>query len=230
FTSKQEALEAAQLIPKIKSRILPLGIDIGLYQKGYSENFLKTYPEARGKKCILFLSRIDPKKGLEILIPAFAAIYPFHKDSLLIIAGDGLRSYVQSLKALAFSLALKNEILWTGFLSGQEKLDALAASHVFVLPSQSENFGIAAVEALASGLPVITGRGVAISEWIVAYRAGYVVEEHTTKDYTQALRKVLIEDTSPMRQAALKLAKEQFSLEKMGSNLLTLYRSILQEK
>jgi glycosyltransferase involved in cell wall biosynthesis len=230
FTSEQEAQEAAILIAGIKSEIIPLGIDLKPFAKGIAEDFRKRYSIASNKKIILFLSRIDPKKGLDILLPAFAAIKPHHPEALLVIAGDGEKSYVENLRKITASLSIGEQILWAGFLTGQDKLDALAAAHCFILPSQSENFGIAAAEALASGLPVIIGKGVAIAKEIATHQAGFVVESHTGQDYAQAMRKALTEDLTPYQKAAVLLAQERFSIETMGASLKKMYLKILNHE
>ncbi len=226
FTSEQEAQEAGNVIAGLKSEIVPLGIDLKPFSKGIAENFFKRHSIHPHKKIILFLSRIDPKKGLDILLPAFAAIKPYHPEMILVIAGEGEKSYVENLKTITASLSIGEQILWAGFLSGQDKLDALAAAHCFILPSQSENFGIAVVEALAAGVPVITGKGVAIAKEIAQNNAGIIVENHTTQNYAQAMRKALTEDLTAHRKAAILLAQKRFSLETMGEGLKRMYLKI----
>jgi glycosyltransferase involved in cell wall biosynthesis len=230
FTSKLEALEAEQVIKGISPAIIPLGIDLAPYRQGVGERFYEMYPLTRQKKILLFLSRIDPKKGIDLLLPAFAAIQADHPDAVLVIAGEGEKHYVESLKAITASFSIADRILWTGFLTGQDKLDALAAAYLFLLPSHSENFGIAAAEALAAGLPVITGKGVAISEEIKAEKAGFIAENHAIQDYAQAMREALQADLKPYREAARRLAQERYSLETMGGKLASLYQKILSHE
>src|SRR5207249_976155 len=110
------------------------------------EKFLSKHPAAAGKKLILFLSRIDRKKGIELLLNAFTSVKRNEPNSLLIIAGDGDARYIESLRARADELKISADIIWAGFLDQVEKANAYAAASVFVLPSHSENFGIAAAE------------------------------------------------------------------------------------
>ena len=230
YTSEAEAKEASEVFSHRSSIIIPLGIELKLYSEGVAGNFRKAHSIARNKKIILFLSRIDRKKGLDVLLPAFAAIKPHCPEAILVIAGEGEKSYMDHLKTITASLLLGEQILWTGFLSGQEKLDALAAAHCFVLPSYSENFAISAAEALAASLPVITGKGVAIARDIAEYKAGMIVENHTSQDYAQAMREALSRDLSSMRRAALRLARERFSIETMGEALKQLYLKVCQHE
>jgi len=107
------------------------------------------------KKSVVFLSRIDPKKGLDILLPTWASISNDFTDWELIIAGPLGSNYANSVQTLAKKLCIQN-IQFLGQVIGEAKLRLLTESALFVLPSYSENFGIAIAEALAHGLPVIT--------------------------------------------------------------------------
>jgi len=120
----------------------------------------------------IFLSRLHPKKGLEILFEAMAC--QAHKDFDLIVAGTGEASYVASLHALVERLGLAARIHWRGFVTGDPKWCLLQGGDLFVLPSHSENFGIVVVEALACGLPVIVSTEVALAAAIRRHRLGLV--------------------------------------------------------
>jgi len=162
------------------------------------------------------------------LLPAFAKVRAQHPKSLLVIAGSGDSDYLQSLKATAADLLLTEHILWTGFLSGQEKLSALSAAALFVLPSYSENFGLALVEALAAGLPCITTDRVALSSDLRDRNAGMVISPETSS-LTSALCRLL--DDEPLRSQlsrnARRLASERFSLQAMALALKALYDQLL---
>jgi glycosyltransferase involved in cell wall biosynthesis len=125
---------------------------------------------------ILFLSRIDPKKGLDLLLNAFQDIRRRIPYARLTIAGSGNPAFAKSLRTQATRLGLDSAICWREFVSGEEKQRLLSESDVFVLPSYSENFGIAAVEAMASGLPVVITDAVAIHKDVSRARAGLVVK------------------------------------------------------
>src|SRR5262249_48351413 len=176
YTSRAEQLEASLAHPGIASlpsAVIPLAID-AVNQSAESTAFFAKFPAASGRSIVLFLSRLDRKKGLELLLEAFARVRSSVDRSILVIAGEGNAGYSTSLRARADALNLNRDIVWAGFLSGDEKTAAFAAASVFVLPSFSENFGIAALEALAAGVPVILSDQVALSDEIRNADAGFV--------------------------------------------------------
>ena len=229
YTSQAERMELEETGIKTKAAVIPLGIDLTPFEKlPGPERFLTRWPQASGREIVLFLSRLDPKKGLDLLLPAFVALKQQRPKALLIVAGDGREDYTRSVRELAVKLGLDREIIWTGHLAGEEKLSTLAAAQVFVLPSYSENFGIAAVEALAAGLPCIVAEGVAVSEDIRKHDAGLVVKTEVQPLF-EAMTRLLSDAVLRARISAnaKRLAKEQFSLEAMGASLKRLYQEIL---
>jgi glycosyltransferase involved in cell wall biosynthesis len=141
------------------------------------EAFLDRLPKlraanGRARRFLLFLGRIHPKKGCDLLLDAFACIAPAHPDVHLVFAGpdnDGLRS---ELTSRASSAGLADRMHWPGMLDGEQKWGAFYACEAFCLPSHQENFGIAVAEALACGKPVLISDKVNIWEEIVADGAG----------------------------------------------------------
>jgi glycosyltransferase involved in cell wall biosynthesis len=229
YTSHQEQIEAEQAGATAPAAVVPLGIDIHQFDRlPGPEVFLNRFPHAAGRPLVLFLSRLDAKKGLDQLLPAFARVHANHPDALLVIAGSGNDDYVRAMKALALQLGLESHSVWPGFLDGQEKLSAFAAATVFVLPSYSENFGIALVEALAAGVPCLTTEGVALSEDIRPQDAGIVVRPEA-KELAPALDRLLGDPALRRRLAsnARRLAADRFSLEAMGAALKNLYAETL---
>lgn len=226
YTSEQEGNEAADLGLRQPSTIIPLGIDLSTYTALPSpDSFLDRHPELRSRPIVLFLSRIDPKKGLDLLLPAFAHAAP---DAALVIAGRGDAGYMSYLERQAANLGLGDRVTWTGHLSGDEKLAALAAATVFVLPSYSENFGIAAVEALAAGVPTIVSTGVAVASDIRAHDAGVVVGL-TEADLAEGMSRLLSSASlrEDMSRRGRRLARDHFSMQIVTERTLDLYRSIL---
>ena len=196
---------------------------------GNPKVFRARYPWLDSRRIILFLSRIDRKKGLELLIDALAMVRQKNKDVALVIAGDGEKAYVRELRERgAGSREPVAEIIWTGHLSGEMKAAALAAADVFVLPSASENFGIAAAESLAAGVPTIVSEEVALSRDIRRYDAGAVVK----RDMQQLAG--AIDDLLSNRERAAglaangrRLAQERYSPEAVGRALHELYQTII---
>lgn len=127
----------------------------------------------KNKKCVLFLSRIHPKKGLSILLQAWARIKP--DDWELVIAGIDASGYQQQIELLANSLGVGGSVRFVGPLYGADKDTAYRRADLFVLPSYSENFGMVVAEALQYRVPVITTTGTPWQE-LNTKRCGWWIE------------------------------------------------------
>lgn len=239
YTSQQERLEAEEIGVTKESVVIPLGLDLSAFHESPGpEPFHEKFPQTRGNEIILFLSRLDPKKGLDLLLRAFAEVqkrqFPGSspKDSrprrLLVIAGDGDEQLVHDLRRLAAEMRIANAIVWTGFLEGDLKLSAMAAASLFVLPSYSENFGIALVEAMAAGLPCVMSDQVGIAVDATEYDAGLVVPCEIAS-LASAIER-LIDDPelrSRLGGNARRLVEERFSLKATTDLLVNLYEKVL---
>ena len=175
FTSEQERCEAESVAPAIKSMVIPLPVEGAVRDQKGTISITAKHPELAGRRVILFLSRLDPIKGLDLLLTGFAAVRKVLPDALLVIAGRGDDAFVDRLRAQSQRLGIQSDVIWAGFLEGETKRTAFAAAEILVLPSYSENFGIAVVEAMASGLPVIVSDKVAIHREVSGGNAGLVV-------------------------------------------------------
>jgi glycosyltransferase involved in cell wall biosynthesis len=174
FTSSNEAEQSYEVDPRLKdvpSITLPLPIEVPVH----GEEFLQRFPQLRQVDWVLFLSRFDKQKGLEVLLDAFAKIKAATRECCLVLAGGGDQRYLELLQEKVRLLGLTDRVIWTGYLSGREKWSALAASTIFVLPSYSESFGIAAAEALASGGACILSDGVPFAKDASSGNASVVV-------------------------------------------------------
>ncbi len=143
------------------------------------EDFFEAFPNLRGQRFFLFLGRLHEKKGCELLIEAFAALRKSSETGSpmqLVLAGPCAdEEYLRHLKQLAAKATNDDgSITFTGMLTGDRKWGAFSAAEAFVLPSHQENFGIAVVEALACGTPVLISNQVNIWREIEADGAGYV--------------------------------------------------------
>lgn len=177
FTAGEEARLAAQSFWLYRARPAVVGYGVALgepAQLGSAEEFVQAWPETRGKRIVLFMARLHPKKGGDLLIEAFAEVADSDASLHLVMAGPDDRSGVRAgLEALAARLGVAHRITWTGMLSGSAKWSALKAAEVFALPSHQENFGIAVVEALAMGVPVLISDKVNIWREVVDSGAGF---------------------------------------------------------
>jgi glycosyltransferase involved in cell wall biosynthesis len=178
---------------------------------------------------VLFLSRLHPKKGLDLLIPAFARVKQRMPHAELVIAGpdDGA---LQTTQALVAQHGLSDSVSFPGMLQGIDKDRALAEAGVFVLPSYSENFGIALAEAMAAGLPVITTDKVNIHDAVRAADAGLVVP--CDVDFlSEALLRLLgdRELASRMGQNGRLLATTRYDWDQIGAQWEATCRRLIAE-
>jgi len=149
------------------------------------EALLSLLPGLRGRRYLLFMARIHEKKGTDLLIEAFAGIAASIPDVDLVIAGPDQKGLQGRLQQQAEQLKIAGRVHWPGMLSGDPKWGALRACDAFILPSHQENFGIAVVEALAVGRPVLISDQVNIWADIEADGSGLV--EPDTLDGTVSL-------------------------------------------
>ena len=161
-----------------KSEIVSYGIDDpGVLESDCERQidaFYRRIPQLRGRRYLLFLSRIHTKKGCDLLIKAFAAVASSQQDVDLVIAGPDQEGMQAKLQRLSVSLGIAHRVHWPGMIHGDSKWGALRACEALVLSSHSENFGIAIVECLAVGRPVLISNQVNIWREIEQDRAGLV--------------------------------------------------------
>jgi glycosyltransferase involved in cell wall biosynthesis len=233
FTSQAELEEAMATGLPMRGVVIPLGIDAtDVANTGLSTG--QAGPQARlpvlpaGRRILLFLSRIDPKKNLEALIDAIALSPVLRSAAALLIAGAGESVYVASLQRRAAAAGIADITVWLGHIDGAPKRAALAAADVFVLPSFNENFGLAAIEALLAGVPCVLGHGVAVAAEIAQAGAGVAVAPEPTA-MAAALERLLAADGSLrqiMAERARSLAEREFSSARMAERLIALYADI----
>lgn len=226
YTSEQERLEALELGIVGKSVIIPNAVESSCGED-LSGEFRAKYPQLLNRGMILFLSRIDPKKGIELLLDAFASLRMQCPESVLVVAGDGDPAYVARLKQMAIELGVSNHILWPGFLTGRDRRAAMADADLFVLPSHSENFGVAVAEAMSFGLPVVISDQVGIHREISNAKAGLVVR-CDARLLAEALLQLLRDANlrSQMGRSGQALVKSHFSPGAVTQALLHLYTGI----
>jgi glycosyltransferase involved in cell wall biosynthesis len=225
FTSTAELNETLLLGAPFRGVVIPLAVltaDEGRAQRALD----RLTPPAVGLK-LLFLSRLDPKKNIESLITALASMLASGLSITLMIAGRGRPDFTELLYDLACREGVSDHIRWLGQVEGQVKADLFAAADIFVLPSHSENFGIAVAEALMAGVPCVIGRGVALASQVQAAGAGLAVEPEPVA--IRSAIESLMKDPQrrlEMALAARKLARTEFGPAAMAQRLTALYGEI----
>jgi glycosyltransferase involved in cell wall biosynthesis len=177
FTTAVESqmAEASFWMHRWHGEVIPYGAQLG---DGEPEDmmaaFYKIAPQLKGKKFLLFLGRIHPKKGCDMLLEAFAKISRQAPDLHLVFAGPDQTGWRTELEARSKKLKIDDRVHWPGMVRGDAKWGGFYACEAFVLPSHQENFGIAVAEALACSKPVLIADKVNICDAIVQDQAGLV--------------------------------------------------------
>ncbi len=226
-TSRMEAEESAEVGSRSPCRVLPHGLDLPPVIEN-ARALLRAelgVPEAR--PLVVFMSRFHPKKGIEMLIDAAAKV-PLPFD--LLFAGSGDDSYLRELKQRVSACGLDGRVRWLGFLEGTDKWRLLQGADLFVLPSHSENFGIAVLEAIACGLPVVVSDQVALQDEVLAMALGRVVPLETPA-LARAMEELLASETErgEIRTRAIAATVEHFSWSAAARRLIAAYRHCILE-
>ena len=197
-------------------RIIPNGIDV----PEINSKFFKKANQ------ILFLSRLHQKKGLDLLLPAFKQVLEIIPDAQLIIAGPdfGMLGFVQD---FIKNNRLEKSVIYVGTVDGQAKIDLLQNSKLFALPSYSEGFSIAVLEALVYQLPVVVSTETGLSNEINEYEAGKVIElnvDSISKAIVELLQNQQLADK--MAFNGRKLVEEKFETSKVCSQFDSIVKQL----
>ena len=223
FTSEEERSQARKSfwLYRCREKVSPLGVEAPPISSNAKSEFLSRYPQLQNTRIFLFLGRLHPKKGCDMLLEAFAQIRS--NDSIsLILAGPDQVGCESDLRRQVTRLNLTNRVVFTGMLEGSMKQGAFANAEAFVLPSHQENFGISVVEALAASVPVLVSNRVNIWREIEADRAGYV-ESDDLAGTTRLLQNWI--GTAPaeremVRQNARRCFEQRFEVDRAVDSLL----------
>lgn len=218
-TSEAELAEIRSLGLHRPVAIIPNGIDIPEINYRF---------RSQSRQCtLLFLSRIHPKKGIDLLLSVWQQLQDKYPDWRLVVAGIGEPKYVQSIKILATKLGLKRTE-FVGPVYGVNKSELYASSELFVLPSHSENFGMAIAEALAHGVPAVVSKG---APWrgLVTEGCGWWIE-NTSESLSYTLDQAMAMNSQQLRENGLqgrKWMEREFSWNAVGRNMSDAYYWLL---
>lgn len=180
FTCEEERLLARQSFAPYSAREYVVGYgttDIDGDPDEQIAAFYSAVPKVRARRFALFLSRIDEKKGIDLLLKAFAGHADRFPDLDLVIAGPDLAGLQANLRTLSSRLGIEARVHWPGMLTGAAKWGAFRATKFFVLPSHQENFGVVVAEAMALKKPVLITNKVNIWREVELDSAGIVVDD-----------------------------------------------------
>jgi glycosyltransferase involved in cell wall biosynthesis len=234
FTSEEERrlAEGAFWGYNYRTHVLSLGIDpLPQFPNVDRSHLGKVLTSPDNKKYLLYLSRIHPKKGADLLIQAYADYANEYKDDGeifdLVIAGPADHKFQKLLKRSAEELGISDKVHWPGMLQGEEKKAAFSFAEAFILPSHQENFGFVVPESLAHGTPVLITDKVNIWSKVVTNGAG--IAEPDTVEGTKALLHKWSDlgssGQSEMRRRAIECFVKYFTVDAIAKDL----EAILQE-
>ena len=224
YTAREEWELARPRAENSRGAIIPIGIDLAEFADLPPQEALrKRYPAIGDRKVVLFLGRLNFKKGVDIAIRAFAEACHSRDDAFLLIAGpdDGIQGQSE---ALVRRYGLEARVLFTGMVSGEDKLRVLSGSTIFVLPSHSENFGIAVIEAAACGIPVVISDRVNLWREFLDADAALVAAPEVT-GFARHLTALLDDPAEVARRGArgADLVRHRFTWDALGDDYEEMY-------
>ena len=229
MTASTEAENVKSLMLKPPLAIIPNGIHRKDFEYLPKPNvFYQHFPDAQNKTLIIFLGRIDPKKGLDLLAKAFAKAYQIFPDAYLIVAGQDNTGFLPIAQSYFAEAGCSDAVKFTGMLTGEIKYAALAAANIYVAPSYSEGFSMSVLEGMASGLPCVITTGCNFPE---AKGVSEIVDIDA-EQIGNALIKLLEnpERAKDMGDRARQFILENYTWDKVASKMITIYKQILNKE
>lgn len=230
YTASEEMKLAEPYVHGASGVVIPNGLDLAEYAELPPPGRVRTeHPEIGSRRIVLFLSRLNFKKGLDLLVPAFAEASRSVNDLHLVIAGpdDGMRRETERLIAEA---RIGSRVTFLGMLDHAQKLAAFRDAAMFVLPSYSENFGIAVVEAMACGVPVAISDKVNIWREVQEAGAGLVAPTKISAVAQQIVQLARLSDAEEMGARGRRLVEARFGWDKIAHDLESVYRSLAAKR
>ncbi|MEH1907095.1 MAG: glycosyltransferase [Nostoc sp.] len=230
MTASTEARQINTLDLKTPLVFVPNGINSTDFESLPSaELFYEQFPNTRNKTLIIFLGRIDPKKGLDLLASAFAKAHEKFPETHLIVAGLDNTGFLPTAESYFSKAGCKDAVTFTGMLTGAMKYAALASANIYVAPSYSEGFSMSVLEGMAAGLPCVITTGCNFPE---AAAAGIAcVVDINANQIANALIELLKQplEAKDMGDRARKLILENYTWDSIASKLVSVYQDIISK-
>ncbi len=230
-TAIQEQKEVNLLGLNLPIRSQSLGLDMPIMIADAREKLHQTLNISIEIPIILFLSRLHPKKGLDYLIRALSKLRAGNRNFAFVLAGSGTPEYEVELDGLIEKNNLSDLTYKLGFVSGEKKNICLQGADLYALTSHSENFGIAVLEALASGTPALVTNGVALSDLVREQTLGWVVDleiEAIAKSIEDFLDNP--ETARLMGNRAAQYIAQHYAWDSVAKGMAEIYENVLLSK
>lgn len=229
--SPKEAEDIMNYAPANKLVIIPNGVDSDCFEQVSAQvSSGEQYAGLNDKKIILFLGRIEEGKGLDLLARSAGILHRKRDDMHLLIAGPDNWGYGSVVRQILQEEGVLSRVTFTGLLTGQKKLEALGHADMFVLPSKSEGFSIALLEAMACGLPVIISRQCNFPE--VEEKGCGIVIDTDAGELSEAIS-VLLDDpglSKEMGARGKQLVRESYTLGTIADEMINAYKEVIDSQ
>lgn len=209
--------------------VIPNGINPDDFKKLPSKGFLLgEYPNLKEKRIVLFLSRINWKKGLDDLIPAFSNVTKEIKNAHLVLIGPDTEGYMNKVDSWIKDYGLSEHVSYMGPIYGEDRLKFLQDSDILVLPSYSEAFPIAVIEAMSMNLAVVITENSGIPDVVRENNVGLVINKNRD-EIASAIIKLLKNNAlaHEMGRNGGRLVREKYTWDKVADKMMEVYEEIL---
>lgn len=233
FTCHEESILASTSFPFYSSNsvVASLGVEVpSVRESSLINEFYHQYPKLKDKKFALFLSRLHPKKGVDLLVKALAEMNDIPEDFCLVVAGPDHCGLKRKLMTLVAQKNIQDKVVWLDMLKGNLKWGAFYCADVFILPSHQENFGIVVAEALGTGTPVLITDKINIWSYIKLDSAGLVDSDDLAgvKRLLNSWFQFSIESKLEMKKSALRCFEKNFSKDVSKKSLEKVFKNIMR--
>lgn len=226
--TEDEIKSIAEFVDNRNIYCVPNGLNMEEFENLPDKSKLQSlYPQIKDKRVILFLGRIHPKKGLDVLAKALGKVAREQGDVCLLIAGPNNDGYQTQVEKILAAEGVLDKVIFTGMLTGSQKLAALSGADIFVLPSHSEGFSMSTLEAMACGLPVVITKDCHFEE-VEQMQAGKVIDGNLA-ELSEALIQLLADRPlcEKMGKAGKKLVTDKYTWDKAADKMIDCYEEIL---
>lgn len=232
-STEEEKIDITHMynIPNHKISVIPAGVDLDLFQPTDKVLARRRLGLEIDSKIVLSVGRIEPLKGLDLLLRAMAGFLD-STDARLVVVGGNLEDdrEMEILRLLAEDLCITDKIFFTGAVKQSEIPFYLNAADVFVMPSYHESFGLAALEAMACGVPVVASRVGGLKTFIKNGETGYLIPWHCPEPFTQSIE-ILLANSSLLTSMGLAAREKAQTMgwRKVAEEMIRTYRGLIEE-